>query len=169
MQVKLFMYKKGQSAIEFISTYGFVFLIIGVVMSVLLVIVNVPKLTYSFNCTVYGGFYCTDTVLSYNSVTGDTSLYLNLLNNHPGIVNISTFNATIKGISSISGSCTPTLSFQSNTVNCTASIPIKSKLGNSYTGFFAISANYCSSSLNKSVTCPSSKKVVFTGQFSTQG
>lgn len=163
------MSKKGQSAIEFISVYGFVFLIIGVIMAVLLVLVNVPKLTYSFNCTVYGGFYCTDVALSYNPNSGDTLLYLNLVNNNPGIVNISTFNATLRNIISISGSCTPTLSFQGNTVNCIANIPVKVKLGNPYMGHFTISANYCSSSLNKSTICPSNKNVTFTGQFSTQG
>ncbi len=167
MRLKPIMSRKSQSAIEFISVYGFIFLIIGVVMAVLLILSGVPRLTYPSSCTVYGGFSCTDVVVSYNSVTGGASLYLRLSNSQPGAINISTFNAVIENVGSISGSCSPTFSFQGNSIDCIANVPIKTKLGKIYTGHFVISSNYCPVSSSQSVTCPASKDITFEGQFST--
>lgn len=165
------MMLKSQSAVEFITVYGFVFLILGVMLSVLFVLASTPVLSSTQSCAVYGGFTCSDAALSQNSITGNASLYLLLINGQPGIVNISSFNATISNVHSVSGSCYPSRSSQGNTVTCAADIPIQAKIGKKYTGYFSIASNYCAPPLSQQATfsCPSNKNVTFNGQVSMQG
>lgn len=161
---------KGQSAVEFITVYGFVFLIIGVALSILVTLASTPTLSSPSSCAVYGGFNCADVAISQNSTTGNASLYLLLTNIQPGIVNISSFNATVSNHQSVSGSCSPSMSLQGNIIACTADMPFDAQIGRKYHGSFAISSNYCAPPPNPQVmvSCPSNDNFTFTGEISIQ-
>ena len=48
---------------EFLMTYGYVFLIIAIVISALVAFFSIPKTTLPFSCNFYSGFTCTDAAL----------------------------------------------------------------------------------------------------------
>lgn len=164
------MHVRGQSAIEFISVYGFALLIIGTMIALVAVFINVPKVTYHFGCASYGGFVCEDVALSPNSLTSHSSLYVFLSNRQPGIINISTFNAVIDNIKSTSGSCSPIRTIQGNTVTCVADMPLNPKVSGIYTGYFYIKADYCAPPpyLEANTVCSANGNLTFTGSVSVQ-
>lgn len=164
------MHVRGQSAIEFISVYGFALLIIGTMIALIAIFINVPKVTYHFGCTSYGGFECEDVAFSPNSITGHSSLYLFLSNRQPGIINISAFNAVVDNIMSTSGSCYPTRTIQGNTLTCVANMPINPKISAIYTGYFYIKADYCAPPpyLAANTVCKANGNLTFTGSVSVQ-
>ncbi len=165
------MHYRAQSAVEFISVYGFVLLIIAVILAVLLIFSNLPTTIYPPGCNSYGGFKCGDILYAPNSTTTNSSIFLFLSNTQPGIVNVSGFSATVDNRKSVTGSCAPQRSGQGETVKCIADIPITVKTGSIYTGYYAIYADYCAPPpyLEANTVCPANKNVTFTGQFIVQG
>ncbi len=161
----------AQSAVEFVSVYGFVLLIIGSVLAVLLIFSNLPLTIYPPGCHSYGGFKCSDILYAPNSTTSNSSVFIFLSNAQPGIVNISSFVATIDNKRSVSGSCAPSRSTQGNTIRCVADVPLSAKVGSIYAGYYTIYANYCAPLpyLQDSTVCQSNNNVSFTGQFIVQG
>ncbi len=162
---------RAQSAVEFVSVYGFVLLIIGAVLAILLIFSNLPITIYPPGCHSYGGFKCNDILYAPNITTSNSSIFIFLSNTQPGIVNISSFTATIDNKRSVTGSCAPNRSVQGNTVKCTANIPVSAKVGSVYVGYYAIYADYCAPLpyLEANTLCPSNSNVSFTGQFIVQG
>ena len=160
---------RSQSAIEFISTYSFVFLIIAIVIVVLFALSSVPKKAVPGQCTAYGGFNCQDIVLT-NTLSG-ARLMVVLIDSQPGAVAVGGFKTTVSGVANAIGSCTPSNTLTGNTLTCTASLTGPFALGSVYTGTFNITANYCANApsnvLNR--TCASGTGYTYGGSFLVQG
>lgn len=164
------MHGRSQSAIEFLNTYSFVFLIIAVVLAMLYILVQVPSTVLPSQCTFYSGFSCQDSEYSVNAVSGTTSLYLLALDSQPGVVNITSFSADIASTGSVSGSCAPSRVSQGQLLLCTATFASAATAGASYVGSFAIVGNYCTpgASNSISVNCPATSQFSYTGFINTQ-
>lgn len=158
---------KGQTAIEFLSSYSFTFLIIAVVLFLLLLFAALPKATVPTQCTFYSGFNCAD--IEYYSTATGSQLVLVASNLEPGTVNVSNFSATINYLQSTSGYCTPTVSSAGQTVYCYANFTTSATLGNIYTVTFHMAANYCANAPSTNSTCKSSSAYSYAGQARTEG
>jgi hypothetical protein len=160
---------KGQTAIEFLSTYSFTFLIIAVVLFLLLLFSALPKTTLPTQCTFYSGFSCTDTAY-YNLGTGSQLVVL-ASNIEPGLVNVSNFSATIDYAQSTSGYCTPSASSAGQSIYCVANFSTPETLGYTYSITFKMSANYCANAPASidNQTCRSSATYSYAGQARTEG
>ena len=158
---------KSQSAVEFVSTYAFVFLVVAVIIVLLYLFSSIPTKTLPFQCTAFSGFSCTDVV--YTTMGANSQLTVSLTDAQPGVVNISAFNARINGVSVI-GTCTPRTLLPGNPVTCTALFPISAGNGNIYSGVFNISANYCANGASNisNVTCKTGSSFLYAGSLTTQ-
>lgn len=135
------MQHKAQSAIEFISSYGFSFLIIIIAISVLFIFTSLPRKILPDYCNFYGGFTCAD-VLYTNTSTG-SSLVVAAVASQPGIVNASNFTATLNYQHSVSGYCTPSYALAGQRIYCIANFTFNGTYGTPYIGTFTIQSNYC--------------------------
>ena len=159
---------RQQSAIEFISVYGLVLLIIAIALSMLVFIAAIPRTILPTQCAYYNTFTCPDAVLSTNS-TG-SMLLVDSVDSTPGIVNISSFSAFIGSGNSRSGYCVPSQAQQGQTVYCIANFNFSLSTGTAYTGTFSIHANYCTGppSTLLSASCPAGSNYSFAGSIRIQ-
>ena len=92
---------KAQSAIEFITTYSTVLLIITVAIAVLFLFISLPKSILPTECNFYNTFGCYDAVygINYTSSNVPTGTALLVVANfeEPGIINTSGFSAFVGG------------------------------------------------------------------------
>ncbi|MDE1870871.1 MAG: pentapeptide repeat-containing protein [Candidatus Micrarchaeota archaeon] len=164
------MRANGQTAIEFLSTYGFTFLIIALVLLFLILYTSLPKTILPFQCTFYNAFSCHD--LIYINLPNDTGSQLIILASagQIGVVNFTSFNASINNIHSTSGYCTPNTVIPGERFFCVANFSTVGVQGELYDGVFSMSAGYCAnspSSLNN-YSCPASNSFIYGGSFRTE-
>lgn len=162
--------ERSQSAIEFLSTYSFVFLIIAIVIVLLFALSYVPKKTLPFQCSTYGGFSCSDAAFAANSVTSNSVLKVIVTDTQPGVVSIGGFNAKINGIATVTGYCYPAVAQPGNTVTCQTSFSTVAAVGNVYYGTFNITANYCANGVGNvsNTLCPSGNSYIYGGSLVVQ-
>ena len=159
---------RSQSALEFLTTYSFVFLIIAVVIALLLMFSSIPKSTLPFSCNFYSGFQCLDASLSVNS-SGSPVLLIEASDTEPGTVNISSFSAFLNFYNSKSGYCVPNVAQAGEVVYCVANLTGSATLGSVYSGTIKITANYCAPGpVNITANCAKGSTYTYTGNIRVQ-
>ncbi len=161
---------RGQSAVEFLSVYGYVFLILGIVIAVAFLYSSVPSSIVPFQCNFYSGFQCTDAAIIYNSVSGVSSLVIVASMTQPGVVNVSSFNAVIQLSPTTKGYCLPQTAIAGQYVYCIANLTYTPTQSQIYSGTFTMLANYCAGfGTNVSSTpCSASTNYTFSGSYRVQ-
>ncbi len=151
-----------QSAVEFLTTYSWAFLLIALMLGVLFVFAFTPKSIISSTCNFYSGFYCYDAVFnnvySAGHVATGSELKIMLSDTQVGIINISSFNAVISGTPSFTGFCTNMTLRQGNKTICTASFNSIETPGTINMGTLYIKGYYCAYAISglNSEPCTSS-------------
>jgi hypothetical protein len=171
------MRTKGQSAVEFLTTYSFTFLIIALIIFLLFLYSSLPKTVLPEQCSFYGGFNCLDVVYYNLGSAPKSQLVVVASDMEPGTVNSLAFNAIINYVNSNSGFCVTnslsTVSVAGNTIYCVANFISPITLGYVYNVRFNITANYCANSpgslSNHTCIGSSNGNYVYAGQARTQG
>jgi Concanavalin A-like lectin/glucanases superfamily len=158
---------KAQSAVEFVSTYAFVFLIIAIILFLLFMFASVPTKILPFQCTAFSGFSCVDVLYT---TAGNSLLQISLTDTQAGVVSIGSFGAKINNVAAMDGTCTRGAVLPGNTVTCTVSFPFKAVAGGIYTGVFNVSANYCTNGVGNisNTTCQTGNSFTYAGSFTVQ-
>lgn len=144
---------KQQAAVEFMATYGWEFIIIGVFMAFVFVLVGIksPVSYLASTCSIQPLLPCSQTLLTYNAIA-PLQYYVLFMNNLGVGMNFSVnaFNATTtnigsSGIASNYGNCTPTFASSGSQVVCIASISgnLKPAVGAQTSLIFSITYNIC--------------------------
>ena len=133
---------KSQSSIEFLSVYGFAFLIIALVIAVVYGISGLPKTIVPSQCSLYGSLTCEDAIYAPTG-TSHSTFFAEIYDGQTGTLNVSTFNATLNSRSSVNGVCVPHTVRAGQTMYCIANFSAASVLGLSYVGTMAITGTYC--------------------------
>lgn len=165
------MRPRAQIAIEFLTTYGFMMLIVGTVLVTILFISGINQTAIPSQCFIYGTMKCGDMIVTVNG--GGSTLILRAFVAVPGIVNVSSFSAVYQGTQSASGYCTitgnpgdPTAASQGLglpvSLLCKANFPTEVISAQAYSGKFKITANYCPL-LSLDPVCKQSTTFQFTG------
>jgi len=160
------MLHRLQSAIEFLSVYGFVILIIAIVLTLLVLLSGLPKTAIPIQCSFFTEFVCNDAIYTINTVSNTGSvLIIAAADTEPGALNVSSFTAFMGFRKSTSGYCVPNVAQQGQTIYCIANFNLTPILGNTYSGTFNIHANYCAVAPNliNNVTCPANGNYTFGG------
>jgi len=162
--------QRAQSAIEFLSTYSFVFLILAVMLALLLLFASIPKSTIPFECSFYSGFNCVDT--SYYNTSSGSQLIIVGTDREPGVINISAFSSYLNYYQSTNGYCVPKLLTAGQSFYCVANFTTGSTLGSTYTGTFQLVAKYCAGapgSLSALNCTASAASITYGGSVQLQG
>ncbi len=161
---------RGQSAIEFITSYSYVILIVAVVLAIMFLYFSIPKTVIPFQCSFYSGFSCTDAAFVINTIVGGGQLIIVGEDTQAGIINVSSFNAFVLFHNSTSGYCIPNQATRGQYVYCVANFKFTPNITNVYFGTFQAHANYCTSGTgNLSLLyCPANRDYVFTGSVRVQ-
>jgi hypothetical protein len=136
---------RGQNAIEFLTTYGFVLLILTIAISLVFVLASgVGRAISPAQCTIYGGFSCTQVVYTTNTAnTAISQFFLIATDTQPGIVNVSSFSVSIGTANSVSGLCAPSAVTSGQNIYCLANVIMVPNVGTIYSSNFDLYANYC--------------------------
>jgi hypothetical protein len=140
------MQHKGQSAIEFITTYGMVFLVIIVAVTAVAMFISFPATILPSVCTFYSGFNCVDSLFVPNTIYGGSTLYVAATYGEPGVFSILSFNAVLGNRNSTLGSCTPNTLVDGESTFCVAQFPMTPANGSTYYGTIKVQGNYCANS-----------------------
>ena len=159
---------RGQSALEFLATYAFVFLTISIVLLLLFAFSSIPKNILPTQCSFYSGFQCLDAALVVNA-SGVPELIVIASDSEPGVVNVSSFSAFLNYHSSKSGYCVPRVATAGEKIYCIANFTGSVTLGSVYTGTFKVIANYCANSpANITAFCPAGSAYTYGGNIRVQ-
>ncbi len=164
---------RGQMAIEYLTTYAYVFIIIAVVIAALLLFLTYPKTIIPTQCTFYSGFHCIDAAFEQNSISGGSDLIILATDSQVGVIafnSVSPFSAKIANYGSTSGSCSPAKVTSGGSFVCTALFGFKPSTQTAYTGTFSISADYCVTAPQNvsNANCAASGNFEYSGNFRTQ-
>ncbi len=156
---------RSQSALDFLSTYSFMFLIIAIALAVLIIYASLPNNVFPLNCEMYNTFGCIDAILTNTTTAGQSQLLVVFSDQVPGIINISSFTPTLDFKSAASGICTPSVAEVGQRVYCVATFNMGVPAGRIYSGTLKLSANYCASGVsNLSYSnCPSDSNFTYGG------
>lgn len=156
---------RAQSAIEFLTTYGFMFIIIGVVLSVLAFISVSPIIYSSSQCSSFAGPSCSY-VHIYSNLSGHYSLLTFALTNGESVpINITNLTVIISS-KAAAGTCTPLVVLPGQSTVCMVQFPASPTIGAYITGFYQLYASMCNSGVSSTYinTC-NYQKANYSGSF----
>ncbi len=163
---------KGQSAMEFLFTYSLVLTIIAVAFAILFFLVSGPASTaIPPQCAFNGGFTCTYSVFTVNTVSGSGAQLLVIATDlQPGVVNVSSFSASIGGLHSTFGYCTPNIATVGQSIYCIANLAVTPSVGSTYSATFNVIGNYCPGYATQlyNYTCPITSNYIYGGSLQSQ-
>jgi hypothetical protein len=133
---------RAQSAIEFLSTYGFLFAILGVSLSVIAFLVATATSSVPGQCYSYSGPSCNFVSLYSNTVSQYSLITLSITNTEDVPINLTSINVTVRSVSSI-GACAPQLVYSGQEATCVTEMPIAPAIGSTVQGTYSINAKYC--------------------------
>ena len=160
--------RRGQSAMEYLITYGWAILLVAIIVSLLYLYVVVPHIIVPSSCSFVSGAYCNDIVLGSNAITHATKIGLFLTNTQPYPIANPVLYANINGANTTQYLCKPSFIFPGGTIICIANITQTTTLGQFLAGTLYLKALYCgfsakpASSLNCTTTAPTE---IYTGKF----
>ncbi len=162
---------KAQAALEFLTTYGFLFIIVGIVLSALIFIVISPTIYLSSSCTAQSGPYCAFVQL-YSNTSQHFSLLTFVLTNSESVpINVTQMNIIIRG-KTFTGYCTPSFLVSGQSAVCVSYLNFSPALATFTQGFYSVSAKYCNSGItglyNYSCSFSSTSSISYSGYFSAE-
>ncbi|MEM3280123.1 MAG: hypothetical protein QXR29_02570 [Candidatus Micrarchaeaceae archaeon] len=158
---------KGQSSIEFLTTYGFLFIILGVVISVLIFALSMPTAVLPSQCTSYSGPSCSALLFYTNTSKGYSVITMLISNGQSMPINVTSVTVIISSTKA-TGVCTPSLVQPGQEAVCEIPISSAARPGSFVQGFYSINATYCTLPISKIGSgCPSgSAPISYGGAFS---
>ncbi|MGI0100383.1 MAG: InlB B-repeat-containing protein [Candidatus Micrarchaeaceae archaeon] len=157
----------GQSAIEYLSTYGWAILIIAVVVSALYIFLSAPTNIAPNTCTFVSGAYCNDMIIGTNSVSGATKVSMFLTNSQDAPLENPEMYAALSNGNTSAFSCSPNYVLPGGAIICTIDVPEETAVGALLSGKLYLNATSCGLSANYESThnCTSGSEQTYTGDF----
>lgn len=158
---------KGQSAIEFISVYGFMLIVAALFIALIVLFAFAAQNSIKTSqCGSFGGFYCVSAQVISNVVTRNSIVFFALDTQQSIPINVTGVNVII-GNGTYSGTCTPRVSTPGYFMNCTAYTNFV-RIGQQVIGSYTLNGRYCNSPLNNVLSGACAyQNVIYSGSFST--
>jgi hypothetical protein len=156
---------RSQSSIEFLTTYGFLFLILAIVFSVLFFVAKAPATSIQTSCTAFAGPECSLAQLYANASAGYSVFTAMLANSQAVPINITSFSVTINS-NTFTGNCTPTFLYPGQLATCAVEANTVYTGTGPIDGFYQLPAKYCNSGFGgvSQANC-TYDKVAYSGSF----
>jgi len=157
-------YKKGQSAIEYLITYGWAVLLAAISILILYIFVLAPSAIAPNTCSFVYGAYCQDMILGSNSISSKIALFLTNTQRYP-IVNPQV-SINISSIGTVNGKCLPNYVLPGGAIICNVTLPTTAiSTGTLVSGKLYLSAIPCQS--GNVTACSSSQRQTYIGNFNS--
>ena len=157
---------RAQSAVEYLVTYGWAMLLIGVVISLLYLYLIVPGVVASNSCSFLSGAYCVDLVLGSNVTTHSSVMALFITNTQPYPIKDPSLYTSINGVNSTVSECKPDYVLAGGSMICSLPITQTTTLGQFLSGDLYLNATYCGLSSTPG-TCVQAPNETYKGSFGT--
>ncbi len=156
---------KAQSAVEFLSTYAWAFLLMAIVLVGLYYFIVLPAQSIPPRCQFAYGLVCEGMSVGTNSTSTLVNLYLT--NGQPyDLAGNVIATASVGNYGTASATCATTDIVQGGIILCSIPMPSKVPVGNNVAGRLYVNASVC---LSGPVTgCTQSQSVSYVGNFTTQ-
>jgi hypothetical protein len=157
-------YRKGQSTIEYLITYGWAVLLAAISVSMLYLFVFAPSALAPSTCSFAYGAYCQDMILGSNSISSKIALFLTNTQQYP-IVNPQV-SINISNIGIVNGKCLPSYVLPGGAIICNVTMPTTAiSTGTLVSGKLYLSAIPCPS--GNVTTCTSGQRQTYVGNFNS--
>jgi len=157
-------YRKGQSALEYLITYGWAVLLAAIFVSILYLFVFAPSAVAPSTCSFAYGAYCQDMILGSNSISSKIALFLTNTQQYP-IVNPQV-SINISNIGTVNGKCLPSYVLPGGAIICNVTMPTTAiSTGTLVSGKLYLSAIPCPS--GNVTTCTSGQRQTYIGNFNS--
>ncbi len=159
---------KGQSAIEFISVYGFMLIIASLFIAlVVLFAFSAQNSIQTSQCSGFSGFYCSSAQVVYNAVARNSLVFLALDTEQSAPVNVIGINVIIDN-GTYAGTCLPAVAVPTSPIDCIIGVNSITRVGQQVIGSYSINGQYCNSPLYRvTVENCTYQNVTYAGSFST--
>ncbi len=153
--------KRTQSAIEFLTTYGWAILIISIIFLIFYFFVVAPSVVVPNQCTFSTSVTCRALIIGSNSLSSTVAIFLTNSQEYQIETPSVTFNIT--GIGSISGTCATLSALPGGAIICSANIPKPLNEGSLARGIVYAEEHVCTNI--GTASCPNTAKEVYIGTF----
>lgn|GEM_PF-2606243 len=158
--------KRGQSAIEYITTYGWAIVILGIVISILYLYTSAPAQAIPDTCSFVNGVFCQDIILGTNSISHATTAAFLLTNSKEYSLKNPVLYAQLNGKNSVPVNCEPPYVLPGGSMICTVTLPVNSTIGALISGNLYLNATYCGlSNQSSNRNCSNGVIQTYTGSF----
>ncbi|MGC9099258.1 MAG: hypothetical protein ACP5HW_01780 [Candidatus Micrarchaeia archaeon] len=156
----------GQSSIEFLTTYSFLFIMLGILASLIFYFATLPPSMLPESCTAFSGPTCNAAEYYANKSAGYSFFVIALSNS--GSTPISVTNITVNVRSNtFTGTCSPSLVEPGMYTLCMAGKNSIAPLGTYIQGFYTLHALACNSGIAKlGLNC--NENVSYSGSFALE-
>lgn len=159
---------RGQSAMDYITNYGWAILILVVIMALLYFFLYVPAQVVNTSCNFGSGVYCNDLIVASNTVTHNTIIALLLTNGQQSSLLNPRIYAHINNTNTTPSRCSPNYVLPGGSMICTVNTTSKMGLGALFSGNMYLNATYCqvtSGSYGTGQNCQSPTQQIYKGSF----
>ena len=156
-----------QSAIEFLSTYGFVFIILAALLALILFIATAGRSTIQPQCAGFTGFSCGFANIYSNFTNRYILATVSLTNSQSVPVNIISGSIT-EGTTTANAFCTPNFVYPGGETTCVAKFNGIDAIGQLLRGYYSVNAMYCNTGIFEISQGNCTSPSVYSGSFLAQ-
>jgi hypothetical protein len=161
--------KRSQAAIEYIITYSWAILIIGLVVAFIFFYLVIPKTIVPPSCSFDIAMSCSDLVIGTNIITHSTTIALLLSNQQTYPIENPQLAVNVNGTNSTLVNCLPNYVLAGGVMLCQKTLPLSTTLGAFVGGQMYLNASYCGfvSGTPTPSSCSSIPQQTYPGKFSS--
>ncbi len=135
--------RRGQSSLEYISIYGWAFLILGIMLSVLYLYINEPGQLVTNSCNFVNSIHCDELVIMTNSMTHNTFAALFITNSQQYPLIDPQARISINKVNTTASVCTPSYVPPGGPISCAFDLGMSTQVGTIISGGVYLNATYC--------------------------
>lgn len=158
-----------QSAIEFLSTYGFMLLLVAIIFAALIYFAYPTKTLLQSQCTAFGPVKCNFAIFHSDTASNSANVIFSISNGGAAPISVTGANVVL-GSKTFSGTCSPSIMIPGATSICHATVTPAQSIGTQVSGYFSINAKLCNSPASQfgnAISQPNCTydDVVYSGEF----
>jgi hypothetical protein len=154
---------KAQSAVEFLTTYSFVLIILAAAILIIFTLVGTTRTEIKSQCVSFSTVACNFMDFYSNKAAGYSIATFSITNSQNAPISVANIIVTLNQVN-FTGICAPNFLYQGEEGTCISNLTGTLATGAPVQGFFAINAGFCNSLIN-SRTFNCTQGVSYSGSF----
>lgn len=139
---------KLQSALEFLSTYAFMLVLVAFIIIIIFYLAFPVQSTVPSQCNILGGLQCSFALYHPNTGANTANMIFYITNSGSAPINVISANVIISN-KTFTGTCTTSLLNPGSASVCYSTVSPSSSIGSQVKGYISISADICNSGVSQ--------------------